>query len=175
MLDQIRPSDISRFWRKVNPVPTEAGCIEWKPEHSTSRNGYGSIRWKNDRMVGAHVVAFELANGHEAVGIVRHTCDNPPCVNGLHLVDGTYGENMIDMHDRNPRSRAEGAHSRKLTFHQVDEMRSRYRTGAVSATELAQEFGVTQTVASDAISGRSYKRGPSQPPVPSLGRGRKAA
>ena len=100
MLDQIRPSDLKRFWSKVNLTPTDTGCIEWKSEHATTRNGYGSLRWKNDRMVGAHIIAFELAHGHEPEGLVTHTCDNPPCVNAAHLVDGTYSANLQEAWDR---------------------------------------------------------------------------
>ena len=166
MLAEIRPSDIERFWRKVIPTPTASGCIEWNPEHATCRGGYGTIRWKNDRMVEAHRVAFELANGREPVGVVRHTCDNPPCVNGLHLVDGTYSENVTDMHDRNPNSRTDRAHGRRLTFAQVDHIRRLYRDEGLSSYELGQIFGVTQTVALDAAVGRSYKRGPTEPPAP---------
>lgn len=175
MLDQIRPSDLERFWSKVNLTPTDTGCIEWKAEHATARNGYGSLRWKNNRMVGAHIIAFELAHGREPDGLVTHTCDNPPCVNAEHLVDGTHITNVIEMHDRNPRCRAEGAHSRKLSFDQVDEIRRLYRTGEWSADRLAALFGVTQTVISAAASGRSYKRGPTEPPVEHLGRARKVA
>lgn len=120
-------------------------------------------------------VAWELEHGVEPSGIIRHTCDNKPCVNIHHLINGSYSENVVDMHERNENCRVEGAHSRRLTYAQVDEMRRIYRTGTVSADSIAATFNVAQTTASNAISGRSYKRGPSELPAPFLGRGRKVA
>lgn len=48
--------------------------------------------------IGAHVAAFMLAWGPVPPGKqVRHVCDNPPCVNPLHLMIGTSADNTHDM------------------------------------------------------------------------------
>ena len=33
--------------------------------------------------------------------VVRHTCDNPRCINPTHLIGGTYADNMRDCKERN--------------------------------------------------------------------------
>ena len=51
--------------------------------------------------VGAHVAAFMNTWGPVPKGmIVRHTCDNPPCINPMHLQLGTQGDNMRDRYMR---------------------------------------------------------------------------
>jgi hypothetical protein len=51
----------------------------------------------------AHRVAYALANDLDPEtlgGVVRHTCDNPPCCNPAHLVLGTARENVEDARAR---------------------------------------------------------------------------
>lgn len=51
--------------------------------------------------VGRSRVVFYLDHGREpAGGIVRHTCDNPSCINGRHLIEGTAADNTADMIQR---------------------------------------------------------------------------
>ena len=60
--------------------------------------GYGQVRI-NGKRVGEHRVVFFEANGYWPE-VVRHTCDNPSCINLAHLVAGTVGDNNRDKHSR---------------------------------------------------------------------------
>lgn len=128
-------------------------CLEWT--RSRTRN-YGNLR-HGDRHRLAHQLAWELANGVTiAPGhIVRHTCDNPPCVNPKHLKIGTMLDNSRDMKDRrraasgkkNGRytmpertSRGERSGASKLTWRRVLAIRA----SPAFCSVLANRFGVSE-------------------------------
>ena len=72
-------------------IPWEAGCDFY---------GYGRTTI-NGRRTRAHRLMWELINGPIPDGMfVLHSCDNPPCVNPLHLRVGTHVDNMADVRDR---------------------------------------------------------------------------
>ncbi len=56
------------------------------------------------------------------------------------------------------RRRMGGNFRQKITEAQRNEIRQKYATGAFTQTQLAVEYGVTQTRVSDIITGRDYKR-----------------
>ena len=63
--------------------------------------GYGSSTIQTggkDYSVRAHRIAFEQAWGItlKPGEVVMHTCDNPPCINPLHLQRGTQSKNVQD-------------------------------------------------------------------------------
>lgn len=79
-----------------------ADCIEWTKARSEA--GYG-VFTKQGRLFYAHRVAWAEANGVDPVEmtrdmIIRHSCDNPGCVNPEHLSLGTQSDNMQECHDR---------------------------------------------------------------------------
>ena len=102
--------------------------------------------WDSNKGVerGAHVVAWELANGAEVPTglVVRHTCDNPGCVNPGHLLPGTYAQNTADAVERGRMTRGERVHFSRLTEAQVLEMRRRYAAGTETLSTLGREFDV---------------------------------
>lgn len=131
-----------RFWAKVRKTD---GCWLWTGfrEHS----GYGKFRInRSTSPVPAHRFSYELENGpiSDPTLIVRHTCDNPPCVNPAHLLIGTKLDNA---HDRDSRGRSgvvgvNNPHA-KLTEDQVREIRRRYTGAWGEMSPLMREFGIT--------------------------------
>lgn len=90
-----------RFWSRVAKGD---GCWEWQGRRYVP-SGYGlaSIR---GRSTGAHRVSWEIHNGPIPSGmVVRHDCDNKPCVRPDHLRLGTPGENSADLVARGTKGR----------------------------------------------------------------------
>jgi hypothetical protein len=79
-------------------------CIEVSTARTSA--GYGVTKVTISRgcaySVYAHRVAFEQTWGItlRPGQVVRHTCDNPPCINPLHLIVGTVGDNNRDIVER---------------------------------------------------------------------------
>jgi hypothetical protein len=73
------------------------GCLVFTG--ATDNRGYGRF-WFRGKARRAHRVAFFLANECWPHGILRHVCDNPPCCEVSHLIDGTQLENVQDAIER---------------------------------------------------------------------------
>jgi hypothetical protein len=80
--------------------------------------------------------------------VVRHTCDNPRCINPNHLVGGTHKDNMRDKVERNRQSRisypGESNPHCKLTDEECAHIRAVYVKGSrqYGCAALAEYFGV---------------------------------
>lgn len=159
-----------KFWGRVDKLgPNE--CWNWTGGKS---GGYGVIggvlNGKRYVPVGqnmlAHRVSWIIANGDipevdgsdDAHGtVVRHTCDNPLCVNPGHLVIGTQAQNIKDMWDRKRASVPTliGADHPNARF-KDERILDFIRTTDVPAPVLADAFGCDRSVINKIRSGKSY-------------------
>lgn len=100
--------------------PTETGCIEWQA--ALTNRGYGKFK-SNQKTISAHRFSYEKHKGPIPEGfVVRHACDNPPCVNPDHLLVGTHRDNKMDAIVRNRVALGEEHGNSKLTEIEVAEI-----------------------------------------------------
>lgn len=107
-------SEIARFYSKLAPPPGDGECRLWQGG-DVHPDGYGQFTYyvggKRMRLL-AHRVAYTLAGNALAENqVLRHSCDNPPCVNLAHLKPGTQADNIQDAVDRG-RLDIRGLHAR---------------------------------------------------------------
>lgn len=71
-------------------------------EYSGTRNadGYGVLAKPVNRSRLAHRAALAEKLGRPVEGVARHSCDNPPCINPDHLLEGTQADNINDAFER---------------------------------------------------------------------------
>jgi hypothetical protein len=150
--DVIQGSDLRRFNRFVPNVNTDE-CWEWQSVRNN--RGYGKF-WLNGRTQAAHRVSYRINNGRIPDGMqVRHTCDNPPCVNPAHLLAGTGKQNAQDAIDRGRYRRGVDNYRAKLTEDQVREIR-RCWAGGETQVSMARRFGVSRAAVQWVINGRTW-------------------
>lgn len=125
-------ADIIRFWSKVNK--TSESCWLWT---GTLNHGYGRF-WYNNENHGAHQISYFLYNKKWAKNFVCHTCNNPLCVNPLHLYDGTPLQNSADRVGAGTLLKGDKNPSSKLNDEQVLMIRKDPRT----LKEIAKDFNV---------------------------------
>lgn len=110
-------------------------CWEW--QGSRAESGHGRF-WVDGRVERAHRVAYRLFVGPiPGTEVVRHMCDNPPCINPNHLVSGTYVDNHQDMLQRNRSGRT------KLSPDQVVDVRERLAMG-MPVNEVAIQYNLSE-------------------------------
>lgn len=144
---------MDRFWNKVEK---SSGCWEWL---GAKRNGYGNF-WHNGKGHIASRFAWELTYGPILERLcVCHACDNPGCVNPVHLFLGTQKNNCEDMTRKNRAADTSGErHGRaKLTSAQVLQIRNLYITGKHSQETLGKMFDINQTCVSKIVHFQRWK------------------
>ena len=139
-----------RFWEKVAKGGPD-DCWEWQ---AAKRGGYGRFddngpidahRWVLERTLGRKLQAGELA---------CHRCDNPPCVNPVHIFLGSPADNQADKARKGRAWRPKGSShpSARLTEANVRAIRHSNKPAA----DLARDFNVAPRTIRDALSGRTW-------------------
>ena len=146
-----------RFWRQVEKVDNDS-CWIW--QGSKCDRGYGKIGQggKGGRYLLAHRVSYMLNKGEIPDGLfVMHMCDNPSCVNPLHLMLGTPKENTQDALRKNRLKTVfkNGVEHKfaKLTIEQVKYVKNHPEERGV---DLAKMFNVSPQAICDVRKGRRW-------------------
>jgi uncharacterized protein (DUF433 family) len=127
-------------------------CYEW-PGGRSGKLGHPVVYSRRlGKCVYMHRVMFEAAFGPIPVGmVVRHKCDNPPCINPNHLEIGTQADNMRDMSER-------GRSTKALAPEQEHEICERHAAGE-SFDSIAEDFGVHSVTIGKAAAANAPGRG----------------
>lgn len=155
----ITSRQLDNFWRKVS-VKKFDECWEWQGARNKIRPQltYGWFRLGN-RMRLAHCVSWIINCGDIPKELhVLHKCDNPPCVNPRHLWLGTQQENVKDMFSKGRKNhKGENHPQSKLKEKQVEKIKTMYRAGNHSYTELACIFQMSKGAINHILNSRSWK------------------
>ena len=147
-------------------VDMKTFCWNWIGSlNRGAKRQYGTIK-VNGKPVAAHRFSWEFYNNSKIPDemIVMHKCDNPKCVNPMHLRIGTHKENMEDMVSKNRQAKGDSYLKRntakgsktglaKLTEQQAMEIFKDTR----SQRSIAQQYGVSQTVVHNIKSMKTWK------------------
>lgn len=154
----LTPSDISRFWSKVN-VDSPLNCWEWQAYLNHSDYGMYQL---DDRPFYAHRISYFLEHGTLPEGIfILHRCDNPKCVNPNHLFTGTLEDNARDraQKHRSRDSRGEKSGSAKLCAMDIITIREILDNHPPKGTKtkLAAQYGITKATISKIVQRERWK------------------
>ena len=121
----------------------EGPCWEWSGR--VDDRGYGVVKVKRKAWK-AHRLAYTVWVSEIPEGlVVRHKCDNLPCVNPKHLELGTQAENVRDMILRGRDYRGEPRKTNAiLSEDDVRNIRVRYEKGE-SCSHIAEDYPVTKS------------------------------
>lgn len=140
-------------------------CIEHTQKGCSGGYARANI---NGRTVGLHRAVYIRHHGLDITAIdgkvIRHTCDNPRCINPVHLVIGTQQDNMDDMVNRGRhvlgrRVKGVQVHTAVLTPEQVLYIREHYKPYSKDANQktLAKQFNVDYTTIAQIVRRQTWK------------------
>lgn len=128
---------IEQRLNKHTKVDVQTGCWNWIAYKD--RDGYGNIQIKRSPKQ-AHRISYTERVGEIPEGlVVRHTCDNPSCINPEHLLLGTHLDNQ---NDKKVRQRVVGILHPYAKLNNTDI--ENIRTSTLSQSKLGIMYGVTQ-------------------------------
>lgn len=134
---------------------TDSGC--WEFEGNRFSNGYGQL-YVDGRKLLTHRLAYEAWVGPIPEGqVIRHKCDNKPCLNPDHLETGTEGDNKRDAVERGQISVGEASANSKLNEAQVREIRVRYAKGKTPYAKMGVEYGLSASAIHLIVTRRNWK------------------
>jgi len=152
---------VEKFSKYLPDILNENECWEWQGSINHKKGGYGQLS-HNNKLLKAHRVSYEI---HYAKPLNElhclHKCDNPSCVNPMHLFAGTNLDNIRDKVSKgrcytgNQKGEKNGAS--KLTDSDVIKIRELYKTGNYTTFKLGEMYNVNRSTISYIINNKTFK------------------
>jgi hypothetical protein len=135
-------------------------CVEWTGYKTPL--GYGVVSLsRRQNHVYAHRLAYCRFHGiavSQIKGIViRHSCDNPSCVNPRHLSAGTQADNIADAVARGRNAKGSRHHHAKLTEEAVRKIRALHTGAPGECRRLGRMFNVRHNTISRIVNRRIWR------------------
>lgn len=129
----------------------------WPMRSALNQDGYAHLKVRG-RRVGAHRLMFGLFNPGMPAPVVRHTCNNPACINPAHLRGGSQLENIADRVNCNRNGDLRGQRNGRAVLgpQDIDYIRSSSGSGAA----IARELGVSKVQVCRIRRGEAWKHIP---------------
>lgn len=150
---------LEKFYDNLPDVLDENSCWQWKGW--IQKSGYGGLNY-NKKILKAHRVSYEIYYA-EPLGNLHclHRCDNPSCVNPLHLFSGTNLDNIKDKVQKGRcytgNQKGENNGASKLSDDQVLKIRELYKSGKYTTLKLGEMYKVNRSTISYIINNKTYK------------------
>jgi len=158
----MRPTQeqIDLFWSKVEKRG-ENECWPWLAGKKVDKE-YGGFYFRQiNNTIASHKIAFIIAHNFDFEDIpdsiiIRHSCNNPPCVNPLHLKMGTCKDNSQDM--VNSGNSLKGSKNPKyihISKDTINEMRKKY-SKKIGIRQISKEYNVSYGYAYNIVKNRIH-------------------
>ncbi len=133
-------------------IDDELGCIIWTG--GTTGDGYGAINIAG-KNTSTHIFSFYSYHNFYPE-VVSHSCDNPLCVNPLHLFASTQVLNQQDKVRKGRQAKGEHNGKAKLTEQEAKEALALRKKG-VLYKDIAVCFGVHKDTIRKLCNGNNWK------------------
>ena len=144
-----------KFWGFVDKKGPD-DCWEWNG--NILSQGYGRMYHHSTNEPKAHRLSYMINVGEIPKGaLIRHSCNNPKCVNPNHLSIGTNQDNSDDMKNTNRSLTGEKHPQSKLTNKDIIEIRNMFFKSKCKITTLAYKYGVSDAAIHSIVTGNSWK------------------
>lgn len=140
--------------KKIEYEIDENGCYNCISGHINKSGGHAGI-YIDGKQYRAHRYIYQKLIGEIPEGqVVRHTCDNPRCINPEHLIIGTHAQNVKDRVERGRSAIGEKHGRSKLTEQEVREIKF---IKSLNNKTLSYIYNVDPKVIRNIKSGKSWK------------------